>query len=124
LNYVPRSERPLAAGCLAIQDDGPGASRIVPLGGHELCARPHVELEKRCVCLEKLAQLVLGREDGPLWWKGQVWQVVVPYRVVQDELVVPFPPVVADALVFIDDQGVDAERLESRSSREAGLTSA
>ena len=49
--------------------------------------------------------------------------MVVPDGVVEHELVVAVAPVVADAGVFVDDEGVDVEGFEAGGCCEAGLAS-
>lgn len=48
--------------------------------------------------------------------------MVEPDRVVQDELLVPLPPVVSDLVVAVDDQGWDTEHLEPCVGSQARLT--
>jgi hypothetical protein len=49
--------------------------------------------------------------------------MVVPDGIVEDELLVPLSPVVADLIVAIDYQSRDIEHLEAGVSREATLSS-
>lgn len=92
------------------------------MGRDEVCARPHIELKEGGVGFEKVGELVLRGEDGPLWRERDVGHVVEPNGVVEDELMVTLAPVVADGVVGVDDQCVDTNGLEARGGGEAGLS--
>lgn len=49
--------------------------------------------------------------------------MVVPHRIMQDQLMVPLTPIVTDGLFTIDDQRVDAQHLQSCAGCESGLAS-
>jgi hypothetical protein len=51
---------------------------------------------------------------------GKVGEVISPVREVQGEILVSVTPVVADPLVALDDEGLDAESL--KSSRDVKTT--
>ena len=85
---------------------------------------PVVELHHPRVHLQPVADLVLGREDGPVLGELDVRQVVVPDRVVQAERLVALAPGVAGALVALDDDRRDVELAQPRSERDAALPAA
>lgn len=118
LDDVARVERPRLDGPAVWQRplhrDRPASAALVPRGGLDFGAHPYVQLEERGVRLEKVGQLVLGREDGPPVREGQVGQVVVPDGVVENELVVALAPVVAHVVVGVDDEGGHVEHFQSR----------
>ena len=45
----------------------------------------------------------------PMCRKVDIWQMVVPNWIVQDELMVSLSPVISNSLVAVDDEGVDSE---------------
>lgn len=108
---------------LVVENDFPQLLGFVPMRVDELGARPHVQFEERGVCLEKLGQFILGREDGPMRGELQIGHMIIPDRVMKDELVIALSPVVTHALVFVDHECLNAKHLEASSSGESGLTS-
>lgn len=111
-------------GFLALQHNSPLLGGLVPLRARELRRHPHVELHVLRVRLEPTAELVFGRKDGPVGWERHVRHVVVPDGVVEDQLVVPVAPVVANTLVLVNDEGVDAQHLQTNGCGKTSLTSA
>ena len=73
----------------AFDRDGPAPLGFVPGRLGDGARGPDVELEQFSVRLEELGQLVLGGEDRPVRREVDVWQMVVPDRVMEDQLVVP-----------------------------------
>ena len=57
--------------------------------------RPIVQLHHLSVHFQPVTDLVLGREDGPVLGKGNVRQMVVPDRIMQDERAVAVAPQVS-----------------------------
>ena len=97
----------------AVQDDSPLLLCLVPERRLELCFGPDVQLEEFDVGLEELGQFVFRGEDGPAGWEGEIRHVVEPDWVVQDELVVAAAPAVTNAILVVDDQGVDVKHFEA-----------
>ena len=113
----------VASGCARCRRCGAAlpssaVSSIVAAAG-QLRPRPEVQLETLDVGFEPVGQLVLGNEDRPGRRKRHQRQVIDVHFVVQGERVVAQAPVVADALVAVDDQRVDAESVEPRRDRRA-----
>jgi hypothetical protein len=52
-----------------------------------------------------------------------IWQMVVPNWIMQNELVVSLSPIISHSLVTVDDEGIDSEHFQSSSWCEASLTS-
>jgi hypothetical protein len=104
--------------------DGPLLGGVVPSARLDFGLHPDIELKEFSVPFKPICQLVLGGEDGPKVWEGEVRQVVVPHGVVEDELSVPLAPVVADGVVGVDDEGGDVEHLESSVGRQTALAGA
>ena len=111
---VPRLHRALAAvaapqrhrpAALALSSQRPPASSV-----------PVQKLSSSAldIGLEPVGELVLGDEHRPGRRERHQRQVVDVHLVVQRERMVAQPPVVADALVAVDDQRVDAEMVEPR----------
>lgn len=126
LDDVARVEGSLLDGAvllLSLDSDGPRLGGVIPLGVDDGSPRPDVELQQRCVGLKELGELVLGGEDGPLGRELEVRHVVIPDRVVENQLVVSLPPVVADTVVLVDGDGLDAQHLKSGSGGQTSLAS-
>lgn len=107
LDDVPRVERPglgRPVGPCPPHHHRPAFLLVVPGPGLDRRLHPYVQFEKPGVRLEEVGQLVLWREDGPPVREGHVREVVIPDRVVQDELVIPLAPVVADGVIGVDDK--------------------
>ena len=107
---------------VAVDDHGP----LVAVEGRRAHGRgaPVVELHHPRVHLQPVADLVLGREDGPVLGELDVRQVVVPDRVVQAERLVALAPGVTGALVALDDDRRDVELAQPRSEPDAALAAA
>ncbi|MNX53265.1 hypothetical protein D3C86_839570 [compost metagenome] len=85
---------------------------------------PVIQLHHLGVHLQPVADLVLGREDGPVLGEGDVRQVVVPDRVVQAQRLIALSPAVAGALVLFDDDGGHVQLAQARAQRDAALAAA
>src|SRR5262252_96183 len=87
--------------------DRPTSLRLVVAAAGELGAGPAVELHAVHIGFEPRGELVLRDIGRPVRRKRHVGQVVDVHLVVQDQRVITVAPVVADALLAIDDQRVD-----------------
>jgi hypothetical protein len=97
----------------SLDGSGPLACSIVPRTREELRLHPNIELERLCVGFEPLGELVLWGEDGPVIREWDVGHVVIPDRVVKDQLMVSLAPIISDSIVAVDNKGRDAEHLEA-----------
>ena len=95
--------------------DGPALSRLVVRAALEFRAGPVVELHRLHIGLEPVGELVLRDVGRPVRRKRHVGQVIDLHLVVQRQRVVALAPVVADALLAVDDQRVDAELRQARA---------
>jgi hypothetical protein len=112
------------AGVLEPQRDVPLAARGVVGAALQRGAGPEIQLHCLDVRLKPVRQFVfrdVGREARR---ERQIGQVIDVYFVVQRQRVVAFAPVVADAFVAVDDQRIDAERMQPRRDRQPGLAAA
>ena len=85
---------------------------------------PVVDLHHLGVHLQPVAELVFGREHGPVVWERHVGQVVVPDRVVQTQGFVAVAPAVARLRVLFDHDGGHAKAFEPRGQNNAALATA
>ena len=115
-----RARRPVGAA----QRDRPPPFAFVVRAARELGARPVVELHAFHIGLEPVGELVLGNVGRPVRRKRHVGQVIDLHLVVQGQRVIAVAPVVADARLAIDDQGVDLQLGEPRRDRKPGLAAA
>ena len=87
-------------------------------------AGPEVEIHALDIGFEPVGDLVLRNVIRPRHRERHVAQVIHRRLVVQLEAVVAQTPVVADALLLVDDQRVEAEPLQFDRRRDAGMTAA
>lgn len=66
----------------------PLALGFIPLSIVERSGGPYIQLHKAGIGFEPLRQLVLWSKDRPMGREWNVWEMVVPHRVMKDELVV------------------------------------
>lgn len=50
-----------------------------------------------------------------------VWHMIIPYWIVQNQLVISIAPIVADARVPINNEGIDSKHLETCCNGETAL---
>ena len=74
--------------------------------------------------LQPVADLVLGRKYWPVLREVDVWQVIVPDRIVQAERLVAVTPGIAGTIVLLNDDGGHAELAQPRSERDTALAAA
>jgi hypothetical protein len=134
---------------LSLKNYGPLTLRFIPVGFFDCSAGPDVQLEQFCVRFKELSQFILWCEDftklamldktfagevmrlkmssliltWPMCRKVDVWQMVVPYWIMKNELMVPLSPVVSYTLVAVYDECVNSEHLQTSSRCETSLTS-
>ncbi len=108
----------------ALQGHRPALRGFVIAAGGQLRVGPVVEVEILDIGFEPVRQLVLGNEHRKGRRERHQRQVIDVHLVVQGERVIAPPPVVADPLVAIDDQRVDAQRPQARGGGEARLAAA
>ena len=106
---------------LSFKDDGPLLLLVAPRCRFQVGLGPHVQLEHLHITLEEFGKFVFGCEDGPVFREGDVGHMVEPNRIVKNELAVPSPPAVSDAILVVDNECVDVEHFESGSCRQASL---
>lgn len=109
-------QRPGLCGAIcpcALQGHCPALAAVVPQCRLDGGPHPYIQVQQLGVGLEKVGQLVLGGEDGPPVWEGNVWQMIVPDGIVQNKLVVSLAPIVADIVVGVNNESGHAEHLQS-----------
>ena len=109
---------------VAVDLDGPLPLRLVVGRAPDRRGAPVGHLHDRGVALEPVSDLVLGGEDRPVVRELQVRHVVVPDRVVQAQGLVAVPPLVAGALVAVDDERGHVELAQAGTQRDAALAAA
>ncbi len=102
----------------------PIAHRFVIGAADKLGSGPDVQLHRLGIGLEPAGQLVLGDVGGPVRRERHVGQVVDLDLVVQRQRVVAQAPIIADPLVAVDPQGIDAELGQPCGDREPRLPAA
>ena len=108
----------------AAQRDVPLPARVVIAAAGEFGAGPEIQLQGVDVRLEPVRQHVLRNVNRPGRRERHIGHMVDVHFVVQRQRVIALAPIVADALVPVDDQRIDAELLQPRRDREAGLAAA
>ena len=119
---VLRPQRDVLA--VAVDLDLPLLGGLIPLRPKAFRPGPVVELHERGVVLEPVADLVLGREHGPVVGELEVGQVVVPDRVVQVQRLVALAPGVARPVVLLQDHGRYAVPLQPCAEPDPALPAA
>src|SRR5437868_2294818 len=94
---------------IALDDDRPFLRSVVPVGVFGRGAGPVVQLHDLSVHLQPVADFVLGRKYWPVLREIDVWQMIVPDRVVQAERLVAVAPGIAGTVIFLNDDGGYAE---------------
>ena len=113
--------------CLAIRQAQchlPAPRRRVITPPLKIRRGPEVQLQCFDIGLEPVGQLVLWDVGGPACREGHIGHVIDLHLIVQGQRVIAQPPVVADAGITVDDQGIDPEMAEPRGNRQSGLTTA
>lgn len=59
-----------------------------------------------------------------MWRETEIWHVVIPDRIVEDQLMISLSPIISNASVAINHEGVNAEHLEACRYRETTLSCA
>lgn len=103
-----------------------------------VCRQPAIELKCRGVCLKPVSQLVLWCELGPESWERHIGsaillqhasseahrpdlQMVIEDRIMQDQVMVSFSPVIANSSVSVNHQSVYTQQFQAGSKRQACL---
>jgi len=94
------------------------------VGVFERSLGPDVEFQDLGVGFEPVPELVFWSEDGPMLREVDVREMVVPDRVVEDELMVSISPIIADTGIAVDDEGLDSQLLEPCSGSQTCLSGA
>lgn len=71
------------------EGNGPLMIRVRPGRRSEFCRCPDVEFKNLGIVFEPVGEFVLWCENRPVWGKGKIWEMVVPYWVMENELRVP-----------------------------------
>ena len=106
----------------ALKIQGPGTGRDIMVAADKRGVGPAIEFHRLDIELEPVRQHVLRDIDRPGRWKRHVGQMVDVDFVVQGQGVVTAAPVVADALVLLDQQGIDAQGVQPRRNGQSGLS--
>ena len=108
----------------AAQRDVPLPALVVVAAADKRGAGPEIQLQRLDIRFEPVRQLVLRDIDRQGRRERHIGQVIDVHFVVQRQRMVALAPVVADALMPVDDQRVDAELMQPRGDRQSGLAAA
>ncbi|MCY1229600.1 hypothetical protein D9M72_419690 [compost metagenome] len=109
---------------VAVDHDRPFLRGFVPFGRLGGGACPVVQLHHLRIEFQPIADLVLWREDRPVFREVDVGQVIVPDGVMQAERLVALAPAVAWPLVPFEDDGGHAQLTKPSAERNAALSAA
>ena len=102
----------------------PALRRLIVFGALEHGAGPEVDLHALDIGFEPVGDLVLGDVVRPVRRERHVAQVIDRRLVMQLEAVIAQPPVVADALLPVDDQRIEAQPLQLDRRGDPGMSAA
>src|SRR3954464_6154164 len=102
----------------------PTSFGFVVSAAFKLRAGPEVEFHGLDVGFEPVGELVFGNVDRPVRRERHIGQVVDLHLIVQGQRVIALAPVVTDARLAIDNEGIDLQLLETRGDANTGLPSA
>ena len=85
---------------------------------------PDFEFHDPGICLKPIAHFILGRVDGPIFWKRQIGQMIIPNRVMERKRVIPRTPLITYPGILVDYEARNIERLQTRAKCKAALPTA
>ena len=106
------------------QHHRPAAFSFVVAAADELGAGPEIQLQALDISLEPVGKLVLRNIDRPIRRERHIGHVIDLHLVVQRQGMIALAPVVADALLAVDDQRIDPQRLQPGRDRQPGMAAA
>ena len=109
---------------LANEPDRPAASRIVIARALERGPGPEIDIQDVDIALQPVRDLVLRNVFRKGHRERQIAQMIDRRLVVQLQPAIAQPPIVADALLVIDDKRGKTEASQLNGCRDAGMAAA
>lgn len=60
---------------------------------------------------------------GEATGEGEIWEMVVKHPVMEDKLMVPLPPVIADSFILVNDECLNTQHFKPSTDCKASLSS-